>query len=248
MKALITGASSGIGKSMAKYLSTLGYNLILVARNEEKLTNLKNTLSTNVEILSLDLTNINNCYKLYNEVKDIDILINNAGFGLFGEFNNTSLDKEIEMINLNITSLHILCKLYLNDFIKQDRGKILNVASIAGFMPGPLMSTYYATKNYVVSLSQAIKEELKKNKSNITISVLCPGPVKTNFDNTAGVTFSLKGLDSDYVAKYTIDKFLNNKFLIIPGFKIKILKIISKIIPDSILVKFVYKSQKRKQK
>ncbi len=246
MKALITGASSGIGRDMAFYLGKLGYDLVLVARNKKDLLKVKEKINTKVDVFDIDLSDIDNCYKLYDKVKDIDILINNAGFGLFGEFNETELDKEIEMINLNVIALHTLCKLYLRDFVEKDNGRILNVASIAGFMPGPLMSTYYATKNYVLRLSEAIKEELKRNKSNVSISVLCPGPVRTNFDNVANVRFSLKGQDSKYVGRYAIDKLLNNKFYIVPGFKIKCLRTVSKIVPNRIMANMVYNSQKRK--
>lgn len=245
-KALITGASSGIGYSMAKYLDSLGYDLVLVARNKEKLEVIKKKMKNNVQVIVMDLTVIDNCFELYNTVKDVDLLINNAGFGLFGNFYDTNLDKELEMIDLNIKALHILNKLYLKDMIARDRGTILNVASIAGFMPGPLLDTYYATKNYVVRLSEGIREELRRRKSFVKISVLCPGPVKTNFDNVAGVKFSLKGMDSTYVAKYAIDKMLKGKFIIIPGFSIKCLKVLSKIVPDCLLVRFVYMSQKRK--
>ena len=246
MKALVTGASSGIGRDMAIYLGELGYDLVLVARNKKDLLKVKEKINTKVDVFDIDLSDIDNCYKLYDKVKDIDILINNAGFGLFGEFNETELDKEIEMINLNVIALHTLCKLYLRDFVEKDNGRILNVASIAGFMPGPLMSTYYATKNYVLRLSEAIKEELKRNKSNVSISVLCPGPVRTNFDNVANVRFSLKGQDSKYVGRYAIDKLLNNKFYIVPGFKIKCLRTVSKIVPNRIMANMVYNSQKRK--
>ena len=245
-KALITGASSGIGYSMAKYLDSLGYDLVLVARNKEKLEVIKKEMKNNVQVIVMDLTVIDNCFELYNTVKDVDLLINNAGFGLFGNFYDTNLDKELEMIDLNIKALHILNKLYLKDMIARDRGTILNVASIAGFMPGPLLDTYYATKNYVVRLSEGIREELRRRKSSVKISVLCPGPVKTNFDNVAGVKFSLKGMDSTYVAKYAIDKTLKGKFIIIPGFSIKCLKVLSKVVPDCLLVRFVYMSQKRK--
>ncbi len=248
MKVLITGASSGIGSSMAKYFDSLGYDLILVARDKDRLSKIKKELSGNVIIENMDLGNINNCYKLHDKYKDIDILVNNAGFGLFGEFSKSDLDREIAMINLNVIALHTLCKLYIKDMIKSDKGRILNVASIAGFMAGPLMSTYYATKNYVVRLSQAINEELKVNKSSVTISVLCPGPVKTNFDNVALVSFSLKGMDSDYVSRYAVDKMLKGKFIIIPGFQIKMLRLISKIIPDNVMTRMVYGSQKRKDK
>ena len=150
------------------------------------------------------------------------------------------------MIDINIRAVHVLTKLYLSDMVKRDSGKILNVASIAGFMPGPLMDTYYATKNYVVRLSQGIREELRRKKSNVGISVLCPGPVRTNFDNVAGVSFSLRGMDSDYVARYAISKMLKGKFIIVPGFTIKLLRVFSKIVPDSVLVRFVYKLQRRK--
>lgn len=244
MRALITGASSGIGLSMAKYLDELGYDLVLVTRDKEKLNGI--SFQNNVDIFCTDIGKYDNCIKLYDKYRDIDILINNAGFGLFGEFIDTDLDKEINMIDVNICALHVLTKLYLGDMTKRDSGHILNVGSIAGFMPGPLMDAYYASKNYVVRLSQGIKEELRRKKSKVGIHVLCPGPVKTNFDNVAGVSFSLQGMDSDYVGKYAIDSMLKGKFVIIPGFTIKLLRVISKIIPDGILLRMVYNSQKRK--
>jgi len=179
MRALITGATSGMGLDMARVLANFNYDLILVARNKEKLEEIVKEFSVKVDIIDLDLSMEDNCYKLYEKVKkqNIDILINNAGFGDAGNFSETSLDKEINMINLNIKAYHILTKLFLTDFIKRDYGRILNVASIAGIMPGPYMATYYATKNYVFSLSLAIYEELKKDNSNVKISVFCPGPV-----------------------------------------------------------------------
>ena len=228
MKALITGASSGIGRDMAKYLSRLGYDLVVVARNKEALEELKKELKTNVEVIAMDLSKSENCYNLYDQIKDVDILINNAGFGEFGNFVDTNLKKEISMIETNITALHILTKLYLKDMVEKDKGHIMNVASIAGFMPGPLMATYYASKNYVVSLTRAIDKELKKKKSNVKLSLLCPGPVNTNFNNVANVKFKAKGLSSEYVAKYAIDKMLKNKFMIIPGFWIKCTKFFAK--------------------
>ena len=130
--------------------------------------------------------------------------------------------------------------------IKENKGKILNVASIAAFQPGPLMATYYATKNYVVALTRAINKELKKKKSNVKISVLCPGPVKTEFNNVAGVRFALKGLTSEYVAKYAIDKMLKNKEVILPGFTIKLSKLASKIVPDKLVIETAYHVQKSK--
>ena len=165
MKALITGASSGIGRDIARTLSQKGYDLVLVARDEEKLRNVKEELeknNVNIETITMDLSIEENCKELHKKVKNVDILINNAGFGDCGNFTKTSLDKEIKMINTNITAYHILTKLYLIDMKAKCSGKILNVASIAGFMPGPLMSTYYATKSYIVRLSEGIREELKK--------------------------------------------------------------------------------------
>ena len=184
---------------------------------------------------------------LYEKEKNIDILINNAGLGDFGFFNKTNLEKDLQIIKTDIIALHILTKLYLNNMIKKNKGKILNVASIAGFLPGPLMATYYASKNYVVKLSEAIREEIKKQKSDVQISVLCPGPVRTNFNNVANVKFEISSLSSEYVAKYTIKKFLKNKFYIIPGFQIKCVKFFSKFIPTPILAKCTYYMQKRKE-
>ena len=142
--------------------------------------------------------------------------------------------------------MHILTKLFLKDMEEINKGYILNVASIAGFLPGPLMAAYYSSKAYVLRFSQSIREELKKQKSNVKVSVLCPGPVKTNFNDVAGVKFQLHSLTSEYVAKYAINKMLKNQFLIIPGITIKLTAFLSKIIPSVILSKFVFISQKRK--
>ena len=246
MKALITGASSGMGRDMAKILSQKGYDLILVARDEKKLEEVKKQLKSETQIVVMDISKEENCKKLYEENKDIDILINNAGFGDCGHFEETSLDKDIQMINTNIIAYHILTKLYLKEMIKKDSGKILNVASIAGFMPGPLMTTYYSTKNYVVRFSESIREELRRKKSKVQISILCPGPVDTNFNKVADVEFALKGLSSEYVAKYAINKFFKGKFYIVPGWKIKLARIGAKLAPASFVAKISYNMQKRK--
>ncbi|MEE1379187.1 MAG: SDR family NAD(P)-dependent oxidoreductase [Clostridia bacterium] len=246
MKALITGASSGMGRDMAKILSQKGYDLILVARDEKKLEEVKKQLKTETKIVVMDISKEENCKKIYEENKDIDILINNAGFGDCGHFEETSLDKDIQMIHTNIIAYHILTKLYLKEMIKKDSGKILNVASIAGFMPGPLMTTYYSTKNYVVRFSESIREELRRKKSKVQISILCPGPVDTNFNKVADVEFALKGLSSEYVAKYAINKFFKGKFYIVPGWKIKLARIGAKLAPASFVAKISYNMQKRK--
>lgn len=249
MKALVTGASSGIGRDISRVLSNKGYDIIAVARDEVKLNELKNELGSKVEIIAVDLSNPEACKELYKTVKnkDIDVLVNNAGFGEFGEFTTTNLDKELSMINTNITAVHILTKLFIQDMIKKDEGYILNVASIAGFMPGPLMATYYSTKSYIVKLSQSIYTELRKNKSNVHISVLCPGPVATNFNKVAGVKFNLKSMTSEYVAKYAVDKMFKKKLIILPGIKIKIARILAKVSPEKLVARVCYHMQEKKK-
>lgn len=250
MKALITGASSGIGLDIARYLATKGYELILVARSKEKLEYVQSKMPTKTTIVVMDLSNEQKvkelCVLMKNE--NIDMLVNNAGFGNFGEFSETELSKDMEMINTNIKAVHILTKFALKNMIKKDYGYILNVASSAGFMPGgPLLSTYYATKYYVLSLTEAINYELKKKKSNVIVSALCPGPVDTNFNNVANVTFKTKALSSKFVAKYAIDEILENKkLIIIPGRKMKLAKFFSRFLSDKALLRITYKIQRKK--
>ena len=247
MKALITGASSGIGKNMAYVLANKGIDLILVARNKEEMLKIKENVKVNVLVIELNLLKEKNVFKLYEMCKDenIDILINNAGFGLFGIFTEADLTRELEMIDLNIKAYHILTKLFLKDFIKKDYGRILNVASMAGFMPGPYMATYYATKNYVVSLSLAIYEELKKDNSNVKISIFCPGPVDTNFNNVANVKFNLKSLSSEYASKYAIDNMFKDKVIILPQ-NMKLNHTLTKICPTNLILFINSKIQGRK--
>lgn len=250
MKALITGASSGIGLDIARYLATKGYELILVARSKEKLEYIQSKMPTKTTIVVMDLSNEQKVKELCVLIKNenIDMLVNNAGFGNFGEFSETELSKDMEMINTNIKAVHILTKFALKNMIKKDYGYILNVASSAGFMPGgPLLSTYYATKSYVLSLTEAINYELKKKKSNVIVSALCPGPVDTNFNNVANVTFKTKALSSKFVAKYAIDEILENKkLIIIPGRKMKLAKFFSRFLSDKALLRITYKIQRKK--
>ena len=248
MKALITGASSGIGRDMARYLSGLGYDLIIVARRENLLEELKNELAkTQVIVEKADVSNPDVCKELFEKHPDIDLLVNNAGFGKFGEFDKTELNDELNMINTNIVGLHTLTKLYLQRMKEKNRGHILNVASSAGLMPGgPLMATYYATKSYVISLTRGIAEELKVAGSNVKISALCPGPVDTNFNNVANVRFAMKGLSSEYVAKYGIDQALKGKQIIVPAWYMKIACFGAKILPAKLMMKMVYQRQSSK--
>ena len=250
MKVLITGASSGIGRDLAREFAKLNYDIILVARNIERLQELKKELSnkykTNVVYESVDLTDRKKCIDLYSKYTDIDILINNAGLGDFGNFTNTDINKDLTIIDTNITATHILTKLYLKTMKNRNNGKILNVASIAGFLPGPLMATYYASKNYVVKLSEGIREELKKEKSKVQISILCPGPVHTKFSKVANVKFQIREANSIKVAKYAIQKLEKGKFYIIPGIDIKLAKIGIKLAPTTLVSKVTYRIQKRK--
>lgn len=248
MKALITGASSGIGADMARVLSEEGIDLILVARRKKKLEKLAKELDTEVTIIEMDISSTYNCMKLYNKIKkeDIDILINNAGFGICDNFSDMKIDKELDMIDLNIKAVQTLTKLFLKDFRKKDQGYILNVASLASFMPGPLMASYYASKAYVLSLTEAIYEELKKEGSNVSISALCPGPVNTEFNKVAKVKFTIKAMDSYTVAKYAIEKMFDEKLIIIPGWKMKVVPFIIRVIPRKLFLKITYKIQEKK--
>ena len=247
MKALVTGASSGIGRDMAKYLNSLGYELYLVSQNKKDLDRECKGYDK-VHTYSYDLRKEEECIKLYKEVKEekIDILINNAGFGDAGNFIETSLDKEMDMINLNIKAYHILTKLFLKDFTKRNYGRILNVSSMAGFMPGPYMATYYATKNYITSLSLAIYEELKKDKSNVKVSLFCPGPVNTNFNNIADVKFNIPSISSEEAARIAINGMLEDKLIIVPN-NMKFNHIFSKLAPTKVVLDINSKVQERKE-
>lgn len=247
--ACITGASSGIGMEFAKRLSRMGYELILVSRNTKALKKLAGTLPCRRKIISCDLSDENNCIKLaeYLKTKNLTLLINNAGFGDWGSFDNTDLNKELDMINVNIKALHILTKEILKDFKKKDRGYILNVASSAGLLDGgPYMATYYATKAYVTSLTSSIYEELKEAGSNVHISMLCPGPVDTNFNNVAGVTFALSGISASYCAKYALSELFKGTLTIVPTFTMKAAVLAGKFAPRKLLIKITAKQQLKK--
>ncbi len=251
MTALITGASSGIGRDIARYLATKNYDLILVGRREDRLEELKKELkNVKVKTISLDLSVEENCFKLYEMTKndEVDFLVNNAGFGAYGKTLEVPLEKELQLIDTNIRAMHILAKLYLQDMAKRNKGYILNVGSISGFLAGPTFSSYYASKNYVVRLSQALNEEMKRDKINVGVSVLCPGPVNTEFNNVADTKFAIKGLSSEYVAKYAVDKTLKNKTIIIPGFKMKVLKFFMRFISENLVTKISYSMQMRRGK
>ncbi len=251
MKALVTGASSGIGLEISKYLVEIGYDVVGIGRNEKNLINLNNELGKKFSYLIKDLSNYEEVIQIYEETKNenIDFLINCAGIGSYGDFISSDLNSDIQMLNVNVMALHILTKLYLKDMIRNNKGYILNISSLSGFMPGPLMAEYYATKAYVTNLTLAIREEIKYLKNNNTIiSVGCPGPVNSNFNNKLNVIFKEKPLSSKYVAKYMIDQCLKGKMIIVPGLRNKMARIFSKILSTKILLKFVYNIQNSKIK
>lgn len=232
---------------MAVYLSEKGIELVLVAREQEKLQEVQRQLKTKSEIVCMDLSDVKNCVSLHEKINDIGILINNAGFGKFGNFTETDLDTELNMIDLNVCSVHILTKLYLADMFKKNSGYILNVASIAGFMPGPHMATYHATKAYVLKLTQSIYEEIRKQNKDIKISALCPGPIETPFLDRANVRFKTNAMTAKEVAKYAVDNMLKGKYMILPGGNNKMIRILSKIVPDKIIGKIVYHSEEARK-
>ena len=249
MKALITGASSGLGRDMAVILSKMGYDIIAVARREENLLQLKNELATNVQIITLDLSIESNCFDLFKKVENesIDVFINNAGFGALGEFSDIPLEHELKMIDTNIKAMHILTKLFVSNFKKKNHGHILNVASSAGFMAGPKMATYYATKSYVLNLTLAIYEELRQEKSKVHISVLAPGPVKTEFGQVAKAKFEMNSLNSTQVAEYAINCMFKNKLIIVPSFCMRAMLFGIRFTSRKSLLKIVYAIQSRKE-
>ncbi|MBQ7744330.1 MAG: SDR family oxidoreductase [Ruminococcus sp.] len=250
MKALITGASSGIGREFALYLAELGYDLIICSRSTDKLNALKDEIkNVSVRVITIDLSRESDAFDLYEHLKeeDIDVLINNAGFGAFGKFLDVPLEREVELIHTNVSSVHILTKCFLKDMQSKNSGLILNVGSMAGFSAGPKLSSYYASKNYVVRLTQAINEELRRDGSKVKISVLCPGPVETNFNNVANVRFTTKGLNARDVARYAFDKARQGKIIIIPGFLMKTVKFFEHFLPENLLTRISYNVQSKKE-
>lgn len=248
--ALITGATSGIGKEMAIYLHRLGWRLVLSGRNETVLKRMAARFGQETKYLAIDLAQPDAPQKLYNFCKGtrIDMLVNNAGFGVFGNFADSDLDAELRLIDVNIRAVHILMKLFLRDMVARDSGVILNTGSIAGFSTGPMLSSYYASKNYVVRMTTAVREELRRRGSHVTVSVLCPGPVDTDFNNRAGVTFSVRPTSPVFVAQYGIDRALAGQCIILPTLMVKLGAVGMKLCPEELAARIVYLVQKRKEK
>ena len=256
---LITGASSGIGYEFAKIYAKKGYNLVITARRKNNLERIKQELESFdtaicVDIIVLDLSKQNSAKELYEVVKQrgilIDTLINNAGFGVYGNFIETDIEKEIDMIEFNIKSLVVLTKLFLKDMVSRNNGTIINVASTAAFQPGPLMSVYYASKSFVLSFTEAIRNEVRD--TNVNISVLCPGPTDTEFEKSASLEESslftkLKVMKPEKVAIIGYRGINRNKSVIIPGILNNILITFNKIIPRALVINIVRKLQESKK-
>ncbi len=245
-KALITGASSGIGKEFAYILAEKGFDLFIVARSKDKLdkiaSSLKETFNISVNVIVKDLSEEKSSFELFELLKgeDIDIVINNAGFGKYGDFLNFDADTYRKMINLNILTLTILTRLFGEKMAKRKHGKILNVSSTAAFQPLPRFSVYAATKAYVLSLSEALHYEFAKY--GVTVTVLCPGPTKTNFGETAEThgtkMFNPAGLANPrFVAEEGLKGLFNGKPLVITGKQNKILAFLAKALPFSAILK-----------
>ncbi|NWO18365.1 SDR family oxidoreductase [Leptotrichia sp. oral taxon 223] len=264
---LITGASSGIGYELAKIYAENGYNLVVVARNGDKLEILKKEIfeeiSKNIEVIVIenDLSQENAAERLYNQIKSsnlkINTLVNNAGVGIYGkfsEFDEETMKRNDAMINLNIKAVVELTRLFLADMIKNENGEILNVSSVAAFMPGPLMSTYYASKAFVQSFTEAVREEMRNDihAKNIKISVLCPGPTATGFEKSSNLEESslferMKVMTAKKVAEIGYKEFQKGKATIIPGIFNRIAVFGTRFFSRKLIVRTAGKIQEKKK-
>ncbi len=253
--AVITGASSGIGAAFALLLAKEGYSLLLTARRKDKLNEIKNKVEPYMHpdafclVHPMDVTDVKACDRLMDMIWDVNvgIFINNAGFGDCGDFGETDVSKEMDMIEVNVMALHYLTKRVLNKFRIQKMGYLLNVGSVAGLMPaGPYMATYYATKSYVVSLTRAIQKELEDKNSRIYVGCLCPGPVDTEFDSVANVDFAIPGISAMSCAAYAVKMMKMRRKIIIPSLTVRIAMALAYVAPVDILIHMVSRMQLRK--
>ncbi len=252
--ALVTGAASGLGYELALLLINDNYNLILVDIDEVKLEKVKSKFfkshKNKVEVLVKDLSLPNIAQEIYNEVKQtpIEVLVNNAGFGLFGTFADTDWERESQMLHLHILTTTHLTKLLLPSMIARKKGKILNISSLAAFQPGPLMSMYYASKSYILSFSEAIANELKG--LGVTVTVLCPGPTKTSFQEVVSCDASVNKIKFNMscpidVALYGYKAMQKGKTLAIPGMFNKFLSALPRFISRNMVTKIVRNIQEK---
>ena len=249
--ALITGASSGIGRALAELLARDGYSLVLVARREDRLHALQKEWSERysiaVRVSAMDLAAPTSPQKLFDELdgQGIDVLVNNAGFASYGPFARSDTATEVEMIQVNVTTLTHLTRLFLPHMVERREGRILNIASTAAFVPGPLMAVYYATKAYVLSFSEALAEELRG--SGVTVTAYCPGPVATEFQERASLERSgllRYGLvEVGPIAEEGYRAMMSGKVVAIPGLPSKLISLAARLTPRSILRRAVKRVQ-----
>ena len=257
--AFITGTSNGIGYELAYLFAKNKTNLVLAARSKDKLDSMAEDIKTkfgvSVKAYANDISSLINCEEIYSDIKKenirIDFLVNNAGFGNYGFFTDTDLQKELEMINLNIIALTYFTKVFATDMKQRGSGKILNVSSTAAFQPGPLMAVYYATKAYVQSFSEAIANELKE--SNVIVTALCPGPTESGFQSAAQLNnvklFTERKLPtSAEVAKFGYDAMMKGKTVAVHGLLNKIGALGARFAPRKLLVKAVRKIQETRDR
>lgn len=254
---LITGASGGIGKELAVHFARDGYQLVLIARDGMKLEHLKKELKQDYQakvlVIVKDISDQESVKEVYEFLQknnvQVDYLVNNAGFGLYGEFADTNLDDELNMIDLNIKSITHLTKLFLPGMIANNEGGVLNIASTAAFQPGPLMAVYYATKAYVLSFTEALANELKD--TNIKVTALCPGPTETGFSNRANLQesklFKSGVMDVKEVASIGYKGFHSGKTVVIPGTKNKLLAHSVRFMPRKVITAVVRNVQGRER-
>jgi uncharacterized protein len=250
--ALITGGSSGIGLELSRLFARDGYDIIIVARDEKELSKAALTLKyygESVRTIATDLSRPEAAEELFRRLKgqDVDVLVNNAGFGVYGKFHETPLTRDVQMMELNMATLTKLTKLFLPMMLSRGSGRILNVASTAAFQPGPLMAVYYATKAYVLSFTEAIAEEL--DGSGVSVTALCPGPTGSGFQERAQMAGSkiIKGrlMSAEAVAKAGYSGLMKGKTIVIPGFKNAMFAFSVRLAPRKMVTRMVHRMQER---
>ena len=254
--ALVTGASSGIGLDLSRELARHGHDVVLVARTAATLQDVAAELQKSgvtTHVITSDLSRPNAATDIASELKrrniEVEVLVNNAGFGLVGNFAGNDMQREVDMIQVNVVALTQLTKLLLQPMVARKRGRILNVASTAAFQPGPLMAVYYATKAYVLSFSEAIADELRN--SGVTVTTLCPGPTHTGFAEIANMTESrlftmMRPMSSEDVARAGYKGMMGGKRLVVPGAKNKLLVQSLRVSPRRAVTTLVRKFQENR--
>ena len=249
----ITGASSGIGREFARRYAAMGCRLILTARRVDRLQTLAEELhaahGTECRIETADLSRAEECSRLCEALADeqIDIFINNAGFGVCGRFLETDAERELSMAKVNVLALHRLFKFAVQKMQAQGFGTVLNVASSAGLLPGgPYMAGYYATKAYVVSLTRSVAEELREAHSPVYVCALCPGPVNTEFNDCADVVFALKGITPQFCVEEALRGMLRGRTIIVPSALMRAATTAQRFVPTPLLMPILAHQQKKK--